>query len=129
MSDSANYMQGKTEDFETLLQSIAPHPVDIDGDTCHHIHKSMRNFCSYFQCDVKGLCDDLFQDTRFSPDIKSYLEQLCRIIGTHYFAPLERIAHRRLSIYDVNKRTLSMIGPLTLLYSACKKSNRLDIKT
>ena len=89
LSDSANYMRGKTAGFETLLRSSAPHLLDIDGDTCHHIHNSVRKFCSHFQSHVEGLCDDLFQDTRFNPDIKSYLEQLCRIVGTHYLTPLE----------------------------------------
>ena len=121
LSDSAG--------FETLLRSSAPHLLDIDGDTCHHIHNSVRKFCSHFQSHVEGLCDDLFQDTRFSPDIKSYLEQLCRFVGTHYLTPLERIAHRWLSIFDVSKRILSMIGPITLLYSAWIPADLKDAYT
>ena len=67
-SDSTNYMRGKKSCFETLLRSSAAHLVDIDGDTCHHIHNAARKFCSNFESQVEKLCDNLLIDTKYSSD-------------------------------------------------------------
>ena len=41
-SDSTNYMRGKIAGFESLLRKEAPHLLDIDCDTCHHVHNASK---------------------------------------------------------------------------------------
>ena len=48
LSDSTNYMRGKSGGLEKKLRDLAPQMLDIDGDLCHHVHNAVRKFCSYF---------------------------------------------------------------------------------
>ena len=48
LSDSAGYMRGKDNGFETLLRSRVPDLLDIDGDACHHLHNSFTRNRSNF---------------------------------------------------------------------------------
>ena len=36
--DSKNYMRGKIPGFETQLRDYMPHLLDINGETCYHMH-------------------------------------------------------------------------------------------
>ena len=47
LSDSTNYMRGKIAGLESLLRKEAPHLLDIDGDTCHHVHNASKIFCHH----------------------------------------------------------------------------------
>ena len=86
LSDSTNYMRGKTAGFETLLRREAPHLLDIDGNICHHIHNSVQRFCSYFSMIVESLVDDLHTEFKWCPDIREMFTE-----------PGQRVAHRWLS--------------------------------
>lgn len=116
LSDSANYMRGKIGGFETLLRKDIPHLLDIDGDTCHHIHNYVRVFCKQFGQHAENLMADLFREFTYSPDLLSYLKDLCTMMHATYHKPPERIAHRWLSSYDTANVDLEMMDAFTLLY-------------
>ena len=44
LSDSTNYMWGKTAGFDSLLRKEAPYLLDVGGDTCHHVHNASTEF-------------------------------------------------------------------------------------
>ena len=61
LSVSANYMFGKKSGLET----------NSNGDLSHHIHNSVKQFCSSFNNFVDKLLDDLHTDnTKYSLDIR-----------------------------------------------------------
>ncbi len=84
LSDSANYMRGKKSGFEKRLRDLAPHLLDIDGDVCHHVHNIVKKFCGFFGRVVEGLCDDVYTEVKWGPDIKDYLQEVCNILGINY---------------------------------------------
>ena len=69
LSDSTNYMCGKKSGLETKLHEKAPHLLDIDGDVCHHIHNTVKKFCSPFNNSLERLVDDVQTDLKYSTDI------------------------------------------------------------
>ena len=75
LSDSTNYMRRKKGGVEALLREKIPTLLDIDGDTCHHMHNPSKRFCTNFQRYLEKLLDDVHNDTRWSPDILSKSEQ------------------------------------------------------
>ncbi|KAJ8026118.1 hypothetical protein HOLleu_33867 [Holothuria leucospilota] len=118
LSDSAAYMRGKHNGFEAKLREANPNLLNIDGDICHHIHNCVKKFCSHFGNHVENLCDDLYRDFQYSPDLAQYLQEMTDLFGLDCKLPQQRIAHRWLSSYDVSIRILDMIDPLTLFYFA-----------
>ena len=119
LSDSAAYMRGKTSGFETLLRNNKEnHLLDIDGDNCHHVHNAVRVFCSYFENHIEYLCDDIHMDTKWSPDIKEWLRELCEILDCNFHTPKERVPHRWLSVLDVSADILEMLPALLCMYFA-----------
>lgn len=116
LSDSAAYMRGKKSGFETRLRDVAPHLLDIDGDICHHTHNSVKKFCSFFDQHVEHLADDLYNDLKWSPDIKEHFEKICGVLGVKCNLPVERVPHRWLSSYDAAARIKSMMDPFRCLY-------------
>ena len=48
--DSCNIMLGSKNGFETKIQeNLASHLLDIDGDTCHHVHNIAKYFTKPFK--------------------------------------------------------------------------------
>ena len=55
LSDSTNYMREKIAGFESLLRKEAPHLLNIDGDTCHHVHNASKKILSPFNKHIEQL--------------------------------------------------------------------------
>ena len=68
--------------------------LDIDGDTCYVIHNIMKRFCDPFLGFVEKVFDDLNADTKFSSDIKDYLQEICFLLSLPYLTPPQRTSHR-----------------------------------
>ena len=76
LSDNTNYMRGKKSGLETELREKAPNMLDIGGDTCHVIHSTVKRFHDPFLDFVEKALDDLNAHTKFSSDIKDYLQEM-----------------------------------------------------
>ena len=94
LSDSANYMRGKKGGLEPLLREKAPQLLDIDGDNCHHIHNTVKQFCKSFKCFVEKWIDDIYWDTKYSTDILDSLKEICFILDIPFRKPPQRVSHR-----------------------------------
>ena len=57
-------------------------------------------------------------DTKWSPDIKEWLRELCEILDCNFHTPKERIPHRWLSVLDVSADILEMLPALLCMYFA-----------
>ncbi len=121
LSDSAAYKlhEGEKTGFETRLREIHPDVLDTDVDICHHMHNSVRKFCeTSFDNHVEHLCDDLYNDFQYSPDLNKDLEGISSMFGLNFKVPLERIAHRWLLAYHVSTRNVDMMDPRVVFYFA-----------
>ncbi|GBN83284.1 hypothetical protein AVEN_155200-1 [Araneus ventricosus] len=112
-------MRGTKSGVETRIRKEKdPHLLDIGGDSCHHIHNASKKFCSPFDCWLENLMSDIFNDTKWSADIRDWLIEICSILNLKYDSPVNVISHRWLSCYDAAFSLLHMIEPLTFLYYA-----------
>ena len=49
LSDPASTMCGTVLGLETKLRgNLAPHLLDIDGESCHHMHNIVKKFKLFF---------------------------------------------------------------------------------
>ena len=118
LSDSTNYMRGKISGFETLLRKEVPHLLNIDGDTCHHAHNSVKKFIAPFGRYIEQLLTDIRTDMQWSTDLRQYLAEICEFLNIPYQMPADRVEHRWLSVYDAAIVDLPLFPALTVLYYA-----------
>mgnify|MGYP001606756747 CR=1 FL=1 len=128
-------MRGCKNGLEARLREKAPHLLDIDGDTCHHIHNASKELCKPFKRHAESLFSDLHTDFKFSTDLRDALAEVCETMGmtftmlqrfiSHRYITILKIVqpstfphHRWLSCYDLAVETLNMIDALTVFYSA-----------
>ncbi|XP_077418071.1 uncharacterized protein LOC144049225 [Vanacampus margaritifer] len=117
--DSCAVMRGSKSGVETRLrEGPAPHLLDIDGDTCHHIHNASKHFCKPFKYEIEGLHNDLFNDFKWSTDLKEVLQEICFLTGITFTMPERFVSHRWLSNYDVSMSTLRLMDVFTIFYHA-----------
>lgn len=78
MMDSCNVMRGSKTGLETRIRlSYCPALLDVDGDSCHHIHNAAKVFVEPFANHLEGLFMDLHTDHQWSPD------QVTVVVDTH----------------------------------------------
>ena len=127
LCDSTNYMHGKKSWFETLFQDHIPHLLDTDCDTCHHMHVT-RKFLLPFGKHIEYFCNDFHNDSKWSPDLRDYLSDICSYLGIKYQIPSDCINHYWLSTFDPIKVNLTLPA-LTIFYDAwLEKDNKVIYK-
>lgn len=132
LMDSCRVMRGSKTGLETRIRSEkAPHLLDIDGDSCHHIHNASKKFCEPFGGWLERLFKDIFNDLKWSADIVEGLSKVCEFLCIKYAAPVNMISHRWLSCYDASMYLLHMIDALTIVYYSflCKNDRMLYFAT
>lgn len=76
MMDSCAVMRGSKSGLETRIrQEKAPHLLDIDGDSCHHVHNATKKICKEFDYHVEGFFTDLNNDFRWSTEMKKRVKK------------------------------------------------------
>ena len=114
--DSCNIMRGKHNGVETRLRHLEPGLLDVDGDSCHHMHNATKVFCKPFESHLESLFNDLHADDKFSPDQRWLLKQICTFIGVPFTVPSRFVSHRWLSVYDVSVSTKRLFPAYMILY-------------
>ncbi|RUS88031.1 hypothetical protein EGW08_004197 [Elysia chlorotica] len=64
--DSCNVVRGNKSGVEARLREHAPHILDINVDSCHHIHNAVKQFCFPFEGWVERLFHGLKTDFKWS---------------------------------------------------------------
>jgi len=117
LMDSCNVMRGSKSGVELKIRTNkANHLLDIDGDSCHHIHNASKKFCKPFNNWVEALHTSIFNDVKWSSDIRDYLKQICFAIGVKFTMPERFVSHRWLSCYDVSVSNMLKLDAFTILY-------------
>ena len=113
-----NVMRGCKSGVEVLLKEKAPHLIDIDGDSCHHIHNVAKTFCKPFEWWIERLFTDLHLDFKYCTEYKELMRELCRLGNVNFTVPQRFVSHRWLSAYDQALETARLLEVYTLFYSA-----------
>jgi hypothetical protein len=92
--DSCPVMRGCKSGLEKQLRDKAPHLLDIDGDTCHHLHNASKRLCLPFKKYAETLFNHLYTDFKYSPDLRDALKDICEILGMTFTMPQRFISHR-----------------------------------
>ncbi|XP_060084683.1 uncharacterized protein LOC132563943 [Ylistrum balloti] len=118
LMDSCNVMRGSKSGLEVRIRrEKAPHLLDIDGDSCHHVHNATKAFCKPFGYVVESLFNDLHNDLKWSADLRDFMQEICVILGVKYTAPLRFVNHRWLSVYTVAVDTLRLMDVYSVFYA------------
>ncbi|XP_053397560.1 uncharacterized protein LOC128556423 [Mercenaria mercenaria] len=119
LMDSCAVMRGSKNGLEVRIRrEKAPAMLDIDGDACHHLHNAAKKFCAPFNNWVENLFLQIYNDHKWSADLRDWLSELCSLIGVTYRNPERFISHRWLSSYDVAVSTLAMWDAYQIFYYA-----------
>ena len=117
LMDSCSVMRGSKNGFETKIRlRVAPHLLDIDGDSCHHIHNASKIFTKVFDGYLESLYRDIYNDFKWSEDLKVELRAICDHLGVTYRQPEMYASTRWLSIYVITVDTLYMFDALVVFY-------------
>lgn len=90
------------------------HLADIDSDSCHHIHNWAKKFCEPFNGYVEKLFRDIYNDHKWSPDLRQALSEICTLLSIKFTSPDMYICWRWLSCYDVS--TVLLLDAYRVLY-------------
>ena len=115
LMDSCSVMRGHKTGFVTRLGSHDPHLLDINGDSCHHVHNSVEHFCQPFEFWVERLFCDLHTDFKWSMESRKLTTELCSIFSIKFTHPERFISHRWLSCHDLALSTLTLSHVQTIL--------------
>ena len=119
LMDSCNVMRGSKSGLETRIrEQKASHLLDVDGDSCHHIHNAAKKFSAAFGGHLESLFTDIYNDMKWTADLRDYFEQICELSGVKYTMPERFVSHRWLSAYDVAVDTERLFKAYQVFYFA-----------
>ncbi|KAL6478662.1 hypothetical protein MHYP_G00120950 [Metynnis hypsauchen] len=108
LMDSCAVMRGSKTGLETRIHQHCPNLLDVDGDSCHHIHNAAKKFSEGFD----GYLERLFSDLQVM-----YLNEVAMILNLPVSSPQRGfVNHRWLSAYDASMATHAMMPAYQVLY-------------
>ncbi|CAL8373269.1 unnamed protein product [Arctogadus glacialis] len=117
LMDSCAVMRGSKTGLEIRMHQYCPNLLDVDGDSCHHIHNAAKKFSEPFDSYLEKLFIDLQVDHQWSPDQVMYLKEIAMIQNLPASSPQRGfVPHRWLSAYDASMATHAMMPAYRVLY-------------
>ncbi|KAL6473267.1 hypothetical protein MHYP_G00194550 [Metynnis hypsauchen] len=117
LMDSCAVMRGSKTGLETRIHQHCPNLLDVDGDSCHHIHNAAKKFSEGFDGYLERVFSDLQVDHQWSPDQVMYLKEVAMILNLPVSSPQRGfVNHRWLSAYDASMATHAMMPAYQVLY-------------
>ena len=102
LMDSCAVMRGSKNGLEKRIrETVCPDLLDIDGDTCHHIHNASKQFTSCFESYLEELFSSLYTDFKWSEDQRVVLESMYSHLGVTYRRPELYSGTRWLTVHDI----------------------------
>ena len=103
---------------EVLQKQYAPHLLNIDGDSCNHVHNITKALCEPFESWLERLFTDLHLDFKYCTQYKKIMTEICRICDVNFTASKRFISHRWLNAYDQAIETSRLLNVYIIFYSA-----------
>ncbi|KAJ4929460.1 hypothetical protein JOQ06_005068 [Pogonophryne albipinna] len=117
LMDSCAVMRGSKTGLEIRMHQYCPNLLDVDGDSCHHIHNAAKKFSEPFDSYLEKLFSDLQVDHQWSPDQVVYHKEIAMILNLPASSPQRGfVRHRWLSAYDASMATHAMMPAYRVLY-------------
>ena len=77
LMDSCNVMQGSKNCLQKkLCETVCPNLLDIDGDSCHHIHNGCKVFTEVFGKHFEYLFQSIYSDFKWSEDHRNIFKDI-----------------------------------------------------
>ena len=77
LMDSCSVMRVSKNGFENkLCESVAPALIDIDSDSCHHIHHVCKKFIKIFNKYLEKPYQDIYNDFKWSEDMQVIMQDV-----------------------------------------------------
>ncbi|XP_061574017.1 zinc finger protein 62 homolog [Cololabis saira] len=127
LMDSCSVMRGWKNGLEAKIREKIPHLLNIDGDSCHHIHNCAKEFCKPFGMWLEVLFNDLHTDFKWTPEFKDCLREIAAMFNQTFTAPERFIPHRWLSAYDVALSTARLLKPMQVFYYSFLKPDDKEL--
>ena len=90
LADSAGTIHVSISQQKTKLQTtVAPHLIDIYGESCHHIHNVVKKLTLCFKYFLENLFRDVSTEFKFSADCLDLLQQLTFHLGMEFTKPVK----------------------------------------
>ena len=117
--DSCSVMRGSKNGFEIKFrESVAPVLIDMDGDSCHHIHNACKKSTMILDKYLEQLYQGIYNDFKWSEDIPVILKDICECLSVTYRRPEMFFATRWSSVYGVTLSTIYMFDVYAIFYSS-----------
>ena len=82
LMDSCGVTRGSKNGLEVQIrEKKASHLLDIDGDSCHHVHNSAKKFCDLFNRYLESPFTQLYNDHKWSPDLREALSEIFTLLS------------------------------------------------
>ena len=115
--DSCGVMWGEKSGLEVRLrQGNAPHLLDIDDDSLHHVHNASKKITEQFDQFIETLFRDLFNNLKWSPDLQSYMKELAELVGVSFTMPERYVPTWWLSVLNCDNDFLNKKDAYALFY-------------
>ena len=122
--DSCGVMRGEKSGLEVRLrQGNAPHLLDIDDDSLHHVHNASKKITEQFDQFIEILFHDLFNNLKWSPDLQSHMKELAELVGVSFIMPGRYVPTRWLSVLNCDNDFLNKKDAYALFYFLFIQSN------
>ena len=85
LADSVNTMRGKISSVETLIRTRdASHLLDIDGESCHHMHNVVKKLTFFFDYYLENLFRDISNEFKYCVDSLFLMEEVTFHMGKKF---------------------------------------------
>ena len=82
-------MQRKISGVETLIRTRdASHRLDIDGESCHHMHNVVKKLTSFFDYYLENLFRDIPNEFKYCADFIFLLKEVTFHMGKKFKKPI-----------------------------------------
>ena len=121
LMDFASVMQGEKNGLEKRVRDLAPHLIDIDGDSCHHMHNIVKNFTNHYDKFFESLFRNIYTDFRTSADSLEMLKEISFHSELTFRKPANYIAARWLSVLGTSLEFTYMRDAYRIYYHSVVK--------
>ena len=75
------------------LEKLQSNHLDIDGDSCHHIHNAAKKCTKHFDAHLKLLFINIYNDFKWSEDLREILKEICFQMNAKYIFRNSMLQH------------------------------------
>ena len=115
LMDSCSVMREEESGLETKIFEVVPHLIDVDRDSCHHIHNFMKKMTSHFGYYLEGLLRHVYHDFQHSASSLEILEGMALHYGLSFPRSYNYVVTRWFSVLDATNNDISELPKSELL--------------